>query len=584
MSVAASIGDIDVNIIGDWSDLQAAIDAAVAASQAGGQEIAGAFTAAAQDAGGLGAAASEATPQVEGLGQAAQQAGEGAHEGAGAFEGFGESLNLAAEFAGFNVGLEQIVETLKEFVTEAVETYAAVQRVETSLTALTGSGEVAAGMIEDLKALALSDALSFPSLAQAAQRMTALGFSTEETMTTLQAAADASRALGTDFTTVADTIDRIGLSGNAMGRTLASLGLTTDDLAKVLGVADDQVKNLFKSMDVADRVEALDLALQKFAGTAQATAGDLAGTWQNAKTQFEFAAEELGNALAPAIITVLNAIQPLIPLIGQAAGLVKPLADAVVEAAGAFSVLKTTVAEVLSPLKELTGTGGLGIKWTDFIPPLQQFVAEWKALAEAATLAAAAIRAYKNNTDIGTELDYIREHMAAVSAGFWDQKQKTDQTGESVEQFRTRIAGLGNTLTQTTSATVSTIAQLKELGLIGETNPFKTLDDSAQKAFDQFQRGFAGLDEQWNEAAAGINVSKLYDEFIRLQAEMVQAGAQGSLGFAQVSDALKILNDYVLQNGVGLEKVTADVDKNIQKQIDDWDKLAGKIGDVPPAM
>lgn len=199
-----------------------------------------------------------------------------------------------------------VVEVLKEFSTEALDAYGNVQKAEISLTALTGSVATATETIEGLKNVALADALSFPSLVAAAQRMTALGFSTDQMNQSLQTAADTAAATGSSFDRVTQALDRMALSGTASGRMLATLGISTQDLANAMNVSADQVSSAFKAMDQSERLDALNAALNKFQGVAQQVAQGISGQWQDFKTQWDFILEDVGAALAPVATDLLN--------------------------------------------------------------------------------------------------------------------------------------------------------------------------------------------------------------------------------------------------------------------------------------
>ena len=211
-----------VNITGDFTELQTAVDQSVTVAQEGSEQIANSFQAIADASGlaggdlalfqsvleqdaaagielsqslsdladsaktvgdavagaaasaleqletaaaGAGDAAGGAVPPIEDLGNALDHANAAAEEGDGAFESFGESLLELS-------GIALTVEGLKELGTEVLETYGNVEKATIALTALTGSAGQATETIEGLKTIALSDALSFPSLIQADQRMT----------------------------------------------------------------------------------------------------------------------------------------------------------------------------------------------------------------------------------------------------------------------------------------------------------------------------------------------------------------------------------------------------------------------------
>src|SRR5215471_10762054 len=62
-----------------------------------------------------------------------------AGEASGAMAQLKEGFGFAAELAGFNVGLEQTVELIKEVASEALEAYSKIELMTAGMTALTGS-------------------------------------------------------------------------------------------------------------------------------------------------------------------------------------------------------------------------------------------------------------------------------------------------------------------------------------------------------------------------------------------------------------------------------------------------------------
>src|ERR1035441_6514223 len=94
---------------------------------------------------------------------------------------------------------------------------------------------------------------------------------------------------------------RMAISGMASGRQLIALGLQTNDLAKAMGVAGDQVAKTFKKEEWEDRLITIEAALQKFSGTAEAMATTASGSFGRLKEVFHQALEQMGNELTPVL-------------------------------------------------------------------------------------------------------------------------------------------------------------------------------------------------------------------------------------------------------------------------------------------
>ena len=371
-----NIGGVNVAITGDYSPLVDAYSAAESISQTAGADIAAALTdgamaaesavvplsdalaavntSATEAAAGMeqaGSAATTATPPVEGLASAAQAAGSATHE---AGINVGELLQAGLELGGIAIG----VETLKDLAAEALAVYANVQQATIAITALTGSATQANEIIEQLKNLATSDALSFPQLIAAEQKMIAIGIDLSAIPGALRAAADAAAATGGSFDSMTSAIDRLTLSGQLQARQLATMGLSLQDFAAVMGGSADQVKASFADMDPSERVKTIVDALGKYAGVAQQTADSISGQWQNLKTQAEFTFEEIGSVMAPIASGLMDIVSALgsaeQALIGGAIGAFQNLYGAIHDAIGVIGDFVSTLVD----LKSAAGPAG----------------------------------------------------------------------------------------------------------------------------------------------------------------------------------------------------------------------------------
>lgn len=196
-----------------------------------------------------------------------------------------------------------ITEVLKEFGERALEAYAADEKFEISVRALTGSAEAAEAALAklDFRHMAIELAVSEDALKSVTQRMLAFGFSTDEIKRSLTTAADAAAATGNSFEAVAQRMVNIAENGNASGRALVQLGINARALAEVMGVTAEEASKAFKALSESQRLTVLSEAMAKFGGTAQQVAQGIAGQFQNLKQQIEFMFEDVGKALAPVI-------------------------------------------------------------------------------------------------------------------------------------------------------------------------------------------------------------------------------------------------------------------------------------------
>ncbi len=233
-------------------------------------------------------------------GESAEEAGHKAHESESLWGELWEKLKEGIVELGLTIGAW---EALKE----AIEVDAEIQRTSIALEHLTGSAAAANEIIEQMEELAKEDAIAFPALLPAAQRMVAVGIALEDIKPLMDAAANASWALGTSLESVTGKLEGMILSGMASGRQLRSLGLSSEDMAKVMGVSADQVKTAFKNLDIDTRTEVMEAALKKFAGTAKAEAEGISGKWVELKNTWHEVMGSLGKDLEPVTNFLLGA-------------------------------------------------------------------------------------------------------------------------------------------------------------------------------------------------------------------------------------------------------------------------------------
>lgn len=354
-----AIGEIPVIITGDFSKLDDALNDSIIAAELGGQKIAAALTRGSEGADQLGISLNDIASSAHAASMSAQEFASGldklidekfgattAQEAAQALEANAEAQRSAAAaahaldealgpmpasftemsaaqqrsvehlnevsqaFQTADAGGSKLINTLLGFAgitltfaglkTALTEAFAAFDRVDdatTALTALTGSAKNAAANIDQIRALAQTDALSFPALLKADQNMVAFGIDTAKVPGLLQAAADSAAVTGRSFDSAAQALERIVASGNAGGRQLVSLGLTMKDLASVMGVAETQASKMFKALDEGARVEVVTEALAKFKGLAEATTQDAGGAFQRFRNVVDQELGAIGKAL-----------------------------------------------------------------------------------------------------------------------------------------------------------------------------------------------------------------------------------------------------------------------------------------------
>ncbi len=355
------IGSLGIQIEADASDLPGQYDAAVSASENAAERIASAFE------------------SVVGIGEA-----------------------LA------------ITEGLKEFGQEALTAYGTVQSVTIGLTQLTKSASEANEIIEQIKNVAATEPFAFPDLAPTVQKMVALGVSVEQIPKVLQAAADAAAATGNSFDAVAGSIDRMSLSGTVSARSLVQLGVSTEDLGKVMGVTAGEVKTAFAALDQSERIDVLTQALAKFAGAAEAQAQGIAGQWQIFQNKFEEVMVGVGQAIAPAAGALLNFASDVLHTTQVVVDAFNELPEPIKEVAGALAL---AVAAIV-PLTAAAGTLGLGIVGVRAaIEPLNEVLVALGLRSEEAAVAQEAQAASAKTLAVAEGEAAVASEEAGVAAG-----------------------------------------------------------------------------------------------------------------------------------------------------------------------
>ena len=287
-----SIGGVSVQIVGDYSDLQADFSAAQSMASTAGTEIADAFTSGAEGAAGsatnIADSLAELTRREEDVGEAAETAAAPS----------GDFLKTLLEFSGLSLSIA----ALGQLTSTAIELSGTIEKATISITALSGDAAGAAAKIEELKRAGDTFGVSFESLLSAQQKFSAFGVSLQESSAAMHAAIEAAAALNSNVETTASSIDRIAISGMAGSRQLLQLGLTTKDLAEAMGIAASQVKIAFANMGESERLNVVEQALSKFKGTAEAAAESFPAKWQTAKNQFNEVLASMGSLLEKSLI------------------------------------------------------------------------------------------------------------------------------------------------------------------------------------------------------------------------------------------------------------------------------------------
>lgn len=113
-------------------------------------------------------------------------------------------------------------------------------------------------------------------------------------------------------------VQKMVMSGNASSRMLTSLGISTEDLGRAMGVSADEAQKAFEALDQEGRLEALTTAM----GDGTEANNMYKNSYEGLKAQAENAMAGLMGAIGEGILPVIN------PIIQGATSVIKAFSDA----------------------------------------------------------------------------------------------------------------------------------------------------------------------------------------------------------------------------------------------------------------
>lgn len=230
----------------------------------------------------------------------------GTEEGGEGFDALSEHLSdLSQELLKF--GLEALeLTSIFEALKEAVSVSSELEASRVALESFTGSAQAANEVIEKMEKIAHDEALAFPEIIPAAQHMIALGLSAEGTERAIAAAGNASHALNAPLESITQRMSYMALSGVANSRSLRSLGVSAEELGKIMGVSAGEFSKAFRVLDQEDRTAVLAESLKKFGDQGAKAAQLVSGEWTNLKNSWHAAFAQMGDDLNPITKGLLN--------------------------------------------------------------------------------------------------------------------------------------------------------------------------------------------------------------------------------------------------------------------------------------
>lgn len=640
-----TLGTLGIGITADYSDLEAKLQGAEDAAAAAGKEIADAFNSAASSGDQLGLFADQAATSFGDLSQQMSLFDKNAIEAADSLTQVGDKLHVVEGETGgatssigqfFNslefglptldrlteklieVGLEYLAfEKIKEAVEEAITAFENFEKASVALATISHnidgislSAEQVGEQMEKLSGLAQSDALSFPSLLIAQQRLVALGVSLEDVTTVLAAIADGAATMGASFDTAAQSFNRMVEGGSLSGRTLLNLGLNTDDVTAAMGLLDVSLKTAkadFQDLEPETRALVLTLAEQaKNAGAAAAQAETMSGAWQRVKN----VVEDVGVAAVTATngfgkladvastaakligVTVIDAIQGFHALSTAISLVVDSVGDVIVGLLSAARLI--TSGDFSGALNSIKGIGAdVAGSWSTFLNQIKsdnQTAADsvakfWNATGESEQkdLDATAIKAKVAAEVQAAEAIKAAEAAQKAAEQFnksWDLiAQKAENAFGQMEDGGKTAAAVVSTLenaienatlhfAQLTPASAAMLAQLTAM-LLEAKQAEKDLADT--EALDKITEQMSALEVKASELADKVPV-----DF----ADMMAGVSQG-FNFSGIQNQLKTSIQTMTED---LAKIPAELQPTLQIVIDKTQAALSNITDMNNAL
>jgi len=190
-----------------------------------------------------------------------------------------------------------------------------IEKLETGLTTLLGSANLAKETLSDLQSFAANTPFQLPGIASAANKLLAFGFAQDGLIDRLKTLGDVAAGSNSDLESVALIYGQVGAAGKLTGERLLQFQERAIPIgaaiAKSLGVAESQVKDLvssgkvgFKEFETA--FNSLTESGGQFNGALQAQSKTVGGVLSTLSDNFFNLEVQLGKTFGPAIVSSAN--------------------------------------------------------------------------------------------------------------------------------------------------------------------------------------------------------------------------------------------------------------------------------------
>ena len=233
-----------------------------------------------------------------------KSAGNAASQAAGGFNKLGKAIGRIITAAAALQALKFTIVSTAELETQT-----------RSLKVLTGSLETAQKIVQQLQGIGAVTPFTSTELIDTAKRLSAFGVETEKLVDTTRRLGDVAGATGADLGGIATAFGQIQAKGRLQGEELLQLqerGIDLQsELQRMYGLTGEEFRKALEKGRFS--AEAVDVALQnltntggKYANGAIAQSDTLAGKFSTLQDGITRTAQALGQALSPALQTILD--------------------------------------------------------------------------------------------------------------------------------------------------------------------------------------------------------------------------------------------------------------------------------------
>lgn len=145
-------------------------------------------------------------------------------------------------------GISAVTRVTSTLAAKVINTAASFETLESQLTTVTGSADVAKKLLEDIAKFSARTPFQFPDLARTSKQLLSFGFAQDEVLTKLQQIGDVSSASGANLGEVGLIFGQVAAAGKLTGERLLQFQERSIQIgpaiAKTMGVAENAVKDL----------------------------------------------------------------------------------------------------------------------------------------------------------------------------------------------------------------------------------------------------------------------------------------------------------------------------------------------------